>query len=471
MNYKLSAPLKAALWFTLCQFLQKAIIILTMPFITRMLTTSEYGEISTFTAWESIFIVLVTLSSVHAVMNLCVKYEKRDMMLSSLTGYNLILAFAWGIIILLAQNQIKNITGMSSAFIIGLYFFCVSQNIINCWINCKQYEYNYVAIVIQTLLYTIGASFGGLFAVTYISKSAEAYIIPQIISATVIGFAIVISIFVKGRLFFDASVWKFCICFCVPLLPHYLSEIILMGADKIMIDRMCGSSDVAIYSIAYSVGSLGIMLTGAINSAFVPYQFQKIKEKEFKSLARHANYIIGFVAFILCGIMLFGREIVLIFGGEKYLESVSLIIPIGLGSFFNYVFQLFARIQEYFEQKHTIVIATVSCAALNIILNYIFINIYGYKAAAYTTFVCYFVFCFLHYMFSRKACMKYIGHEIYDIKMLVIISAIFVTVSVLIQMISKFYILKYIVVAAMFLLLIVHKDKIFKFIKIIQGKE
>ena len=126
MNYKLSAPLKAALWFTLCQFLQKAIVILTMPFITRMLTTSEYGKISTFTAWESIFIVLVTLSSGHAVMNLCVKYEKRDKMLSSLTGYNLTLAFAWGIIILMAQNQIRNVTGMSSAFIAGLYFFCVS---------------------------------------------------------------------------------------------------------------------------------------------------------------------------------------------------------------------------------------------------------------------------------------------------------------------------------------------------------
>ena len=244
-----------------------------------------------------------------------------------------------------------------------------------------------------------------------------------------------------------------------------------MGADKIMIDRMCGSSDVAIYSIAYSVGSLILMMTTAINSAFVPYQYQKIKEKEFKSLARHTNYIIGFVAFILCGIMLFGREIVLIFGGEKYLESVSLIIPIGLGSFFNYVFQLFARIQEYFEQKHTIVIATVSCAALNIILNYIFINMYGYKAAAYTTFVCYFVFCFLHYKFSRKACMKYIGHEIYDIKGLIVISTVLIIVSIGIYFINSFQYLKYILLAFMLIPMIRERNKIVSFVKTIIEKE
>lgn len=298
------------------------------------------------------------------------------------------------------------------------------------------------------------------------SRTAEGKIIPQVIVTVVIGLVIAVIALKKGKTFYDKDIWKFAFCFCVPLLPHYLSEIILMNSDKIMIDRMCGSSDVAIYSVSYTVGSLISMVTGAINSAFIPYQCQKIKGKEYNILAQKTNYIIAFVAFCLCVVMLFRGEVILIFGGPKYIESISIIIPICLGVFFNYVFQLFGRVQEYFEQKYTIVIASISCAILNIVLNYFFISIYGYKAAAYTTLVCYFSFCFLHYLFFRKACKKYVGQEIYDIKSLALISAALISAAFIISLISKLYILKYSILAIALVILIWQRNKIFNFIKI-----
>lgn len=93
--------------------------------------------------------------------------------------------------------------------------------------------------------------------------------------------------------------------------------------------------------------------------------------------------------------MLFSKEIVLIFGGQKYIDSVNLIVPICIGIYFNYMFQLFARVQEYFEKKLTVVIPSVLCAIMNIVLNYVFIKLYGYQAVAYTT-----VFS---YMFSASS--------------------------------------------------------------------
>ena len=48
----------------------------------------------------------------------------------------------------------------------------------------------------------------------------------------------------------------------------------------------------------------------------------------------------------------------------------------------------------------------------NILLNYIFIPIYGYKVAAYTTFVGYFIIALAHYFVSRKI----VGRDIYNIK-------------------------------------------------------
>ena len=88
-------------------------------------------------------------------------------------------------------------------------------------------------------------------------------------------------------------------------MPHYLSEFVLQSSDKIMINYLCGTSDVALYSIAYSAGSLINLITGAINSTFAPYQYQKIKAGEYELLAKRANQVLLFV-----GVMLGGNHVV-----------------------------------------------------------------------------------------------------------------------------------------------------------------
>ena len=41
----LSVQAKAALWFTICSFLQKGISFITVPIFTRLMSTEEYGPI------------------------------------------------------------------------------------------------------------------------------------------------------------------------------------------------------------------------------------------------------------------------------------------------------------------------------------------------------------------------------------------------------------------------------------------
>ena len=467
---ELPLPLKATIWFTICQFLQRGIGILTSPFVARLLSTSEYGRASTFASWESLFMMIVTLSSFQAINYICAKHDKQEATLSSLLGYNIVISLFWGILLFFNTDFITRITGMSETLILCMYLYCTFSSLVTCWRYVKQYSYSYISTSVVTLICTFSTAFGGIASILLFSRTAESKIIPQVIVTVIIGLVIMITALKKGKVFFNREIWKFTFFFCVPLIPHYLSTVVLMNSDKIMIDRMCGSSDVAIYSVAYTVGSLISMVTSAINSAFAPYQCQKIASKEYKVLAKNTDYIIAFVAFCLCGVMLFGREVVLIFGGQKYISSISLIIPISLGAFFNYVFELFARVQEYFEQKHTIVIASISCAVLNIILNYIFINLYGYKAAAYTTFVCYFSFCFLHYLFYRTACKKYVGQEIYDIKGLALISGVLIAAALVISVISRLFILKYIILAVALIIIIWQRKRILEFVKTIREK-
>ena len=40
----LSVQAKAALWFTICSFLQKGISFITVPIFTRLMSTQEYKQ-------------------------------------------------------------------------------------------------------------------------------------------------------------------------------------------------------------------------------------------------------------------------------------------------------------------------------------------------------------------------------------------------------------------------------------------
>ena len=298
----------------------------------------------------------------------------------------------------------------------------------------------------------------------------------RVISSTfvtaVIGIVLYVTVFKSGKSFFDRKVWFFSLGFCIPLMPHYLSEFVLQSSDKIMINYLCGTSDVALYSIAYSAGSLINLITGAINSTFAPYQYQKIKAGEYELLAKRANQVLLFVGVMLAGIMLFSREIVLVFGGAKYIESVDVIIPICIGVYFNYMFQLFARVQEYYERKLTVVIPSILCAVLNLILNYIFIKLCGYQAAAYTTFVCYAIFCLIHYYFYKKVCKEVLnGQRLYDGKGILLISIGVTIIGMAVAFINHFLWLKYSIIIAILILLIMKRNTVINIVKNMLGKK
>lgn len=463
--HSMSVPLRATMWVALCQFIQKGIGMITTPIFTRLLSTTEYGRASTFFSWTDILMPIITLSCWRGMMNLFVKDKDKDEVLSSTISLSVIIALFWGTIIVFFRSAFMNLMSFSLELLLGLIIGCLAQNIFNAWTVRMQYDYKYKPLVIITLIYTFCSSFGGVLMVFFVSRTAEARVFSQIIFLALICLLISIISIAKEKKFFCKDIWLFNLSFSIPLIPHYLSEVVLQSSDRIMINNLCNSSEAAIYSVAYAVGSLINLIASVANSAFVPFQYQKIKSEEYATLAKTTNYVIGFVAICLCGLMLFGREIVLIFGGEKYSDSVSLVIPICLGVFFNYVFQLFARLQEYYEQKYTIVIASVLCAILNIILNFICIKQFGYKAAAYTTFICYLIFCFLHYVFYRNICKKNIGHEIYDIKSLLIISATLIIIAIVIKFIEQLPLVKYLLFIVTFVALFSKRKNIIKIVK------
>lgn len=62
-KYKqLSSPAKAAVWFVVCNVVNKGISLLATPILTRIMSTEQYGSFSVFQSWVSIMTIFCTLN-------------------------------------------------------------------------------------------------------------------------------------------------------------------------------------------------------------------------------------------------------------------------------------------------------------------------------------------------------------------------------------------------------------------------
>ena len=74
---------------------------------------------------------------------------------------------------------------------------------------------------------------------------------------------------------------QFFIGFAWPLVIHSLSYLILAQADRIMIGKILGNSEAGLYSVAYSIASVIIVVQSAALQVLSPWIYQKMDAKDY----------------------------------------------------------------------------------------------------------------------------------------------------------------------------------------------
>ena len=107
----------------------------------------------------------------------------------------------------------------------------------------------------------------------------------------------------------------------------------------------------------------------------------------------------------------------------------------------------------------------ISAAAVNVVLNYIGIKLFGYEAAAFTTLLSYGLLFAFHWIIARK----YSVEEVYEIKtILKNVVVVAVTGVVLMLLDSRFVIqtiVRYVIVLLILIVLILNKRKLIGVLK------
>lgn len=468
----MSNGLKASVWFMICSVLQKAVSFITIPIFTRILTADEYGSFSIFTSWESIVTVFATLNLSYQVFNNgMVKYKNdKDGYASSMIGLTLLSSIIFFVIFIIFNNTWTKYTGMNIVYICLMFLDMFFTAILGIWTVRQRYDFKYKLLVVITIFSTIANPTLGIILVLNFQDKVLARVISMIIIDILIGIFALIFLMKKGHKFSDIKYWKYALKLDLPLIPHYLSMVVLNSSDRIMIGNICGNSYSAYYSVAYNAAMVMQILLTSINSSFNPWIYHKLESKEYFDIRNVSRYLIILVAVVSIFPMLFGPELILILGSHKYMIASYVMSIISSSVFLIFIYSLYINIELFNEKSSYVTIGSILATVSNIILNIIFINKFGFLAAGYTTLVSYSLLALFHYTFAKKIVSNDVLNQIFDNKFILFISIIVVIISIIIQCLYKFVIIRYMIILLVLIIVFFNRKKVMYILSNIKTK-
>ena len=427
-----NAALKASLWFAFCSFVQKGISVLTMPIFTRLMSTEQYGQYNVFLSWYNILVILVSLNIHSEIFNkgLIEHAEEQDAYTASQAGLLIALSAFWIALYLPLRNFFNAFLGLTTVLVLFMFFEILGSSLVGLWTARKRFSFEYQKIVRLTLSMAILNPLVGMAAVLLTEHKAEARIISNAVIPIAAALGLLIVIARKGSLFQNRVWWKPALLAALPLIPHYLSLVLLNQSDKLMIDHFSGAADAAIYSVAHSAGLLLTIVNTSINHSFVPWSYDKLKNHQGAGIRRISSMLLLLVALINVLLIWLAPEAVHLLAAPQYGEAIWCLVPIAMSVFFFFAYTLFVDVEIYYGGNRYIAVASVLAAALNVALNAVFIPGFGYVAAGYTTLFSYAATMLLHLLFL-KLLLKERGavSRLFDLRMLAAVSLLLAALS------------------------------------------
>lgn len=469
MKYRydhVALPAKTAFWFTVMSVIQKGIQFLITPIYTKLLTADEYGYYSIYVTWYSILMIFATLNlNAGGFNNGMLKYkDDREGFVCSMQGLgNVTTIIVFGIIFLF-HSFVTKFTGLDIIVYGAMFIMLLFNPAFGIWSQYQRYTFGYRSLSVWTIAYALVSSFLSVAFIFIVLPKKYAVVMGTITAQIIFGLIFYIRNLIRGKKFFQKEYWYFALKFNLPLVPHYLSAIILGSADKVMINTYCGESEVGIYSLSYTVALMLNIITVAISQAYSPWAYRKMEQKEYEPLRKVVNEILLLLGMIDIFCILIAPELVQFLGTDVYMRAVWVIPPVMLSCYFIMIYSFFSNVEFYYEKKISVMLISIIGAAVNIVLNVVFIPAFGFIVAGYTTFASYLLMAFLHYKIMVKFCGES-TRRMFDMKFLIGFSMFITVCSLSMSAVYHLKCLRYFLIILLIIVgIIVGKNKISKYV-------
>lgn len=394
---------KAGIYYLIAEMVTRGISFFMTPIFTRLLPESVYADVKVFEAWTYLFAPIISFSVYQSVARAKFDFGNNYYSyVSSMLGFMVTATCFFGGLGFFFYSHILGVLGFSTDLILLMLIYCLAYNSIQCVQMGERQLLHYQNNIMLTVLAVVPSVIISVGAVVSYKDSLDlnqllelrlySFYIPVII----IGAVVCLLMFARGKKFYSYTYWSYGIRYSAPMIFFALSTQVLYQSDKIMVKYYSTIRATAILALATTVGYIMDILVHAVDNAWRPWLYEKLYQEDFEEIEKKWLIILKILCILSWCMVLLAPELVLFLGGKNYAESVWLIGPIVCGAIANFIMIGYIAIEQYMKETRIPGLISILVAFLNIGLNYIFIQIFSYRATAYTTVLCYLVAGFLN---------------------------------------------------------------------------
>lgn len=439
--------------------------LLTTPIITRIVSPDEYGQLSLFTMYSGIAVMILCAGLDQALVRYF--YEKKEVEYKRALLFKciqlpvIVTIFLGLVVIFLKKTNILNfefdffVTILLCIYVPIQLIYRFSQLLVRLDYNSKLYSF---LNVLSKVLYVLFAlSLVMIIRKDYFSLLAISYLMAYFI-------CMVMSIVAQS------NTWNFfkvdkavCHISSRELYKYGFPYIFSLGIttffqaiDRISLNMYCSYSEVGIYASATSIINIFAIVQTTFNALWGPMAVEHYTNNpEDKSFYQKGNRIITLVMFFIGFSLIFCKDLVALLLGAEYREA-AYIVPFLVFNPIMYTISETTVSGLVFKKKSKVqIIISLGACLTNIIGNILLVPSLGSKGAAISTGISYIVFFTLRTVLSNRYFkVDYKLTEFYIITAVAVIYAFYNTFTIFNAITVAFYI------GCLLLLALLYKEEV-----------
>ncbi len=374
--------------------INKLIPFLLLPVLTAYLTPGEYGLLS-------IYMIFITLYGAFVGMNMHINVSKEFFRVSKphLALYigNMLIILGVSLLIYTALTLVgiqcsDTLFSIPTQWLLLLPFIATAMMVYNIHTSllrneAKAYIFGMIEIGNSAVTMAVTLLFLLLWAYGWYAQ-----IIGIALSYTLFAILGIVYMYRNGyiALRFDGLKIRSILAVSLPLVPHVLGSVVITMSDRIFIERMVSLEAVGIYSVGYMFGMVVLLFTDAFMKAWSPWFFKSMVEstQEKKQFIVRYTYMYIIAVFILAILIsLVGMFLLPYVVNAEFYDAKAYILWVALGYAVHGIYKIFFPYLVHLSKTSFLALSTLVAALLNLLFNYLLINAFGTIGAAYATII------------------------------------------------------------------------------------
>lgn len=406
-----------------------------LPIYSKFLATEDYGTIDLILTYISLLVPVITIQHEMSTFRFLIDARNNKKEISKII-----------------TTSLKNI-------IICMFIFVIFFGFINYFVNFKYPYYimlNIIVCIFSNMLlqisrglgkninYSIASFITGLVTfiinivlICLLNVGAKGILISMSIGNVICIFYLFVSLKLYNYINFkkiDKKLSKEMLKYSLPLVPNGISWWFISVSDRTIVSIFLGLSANGIYAVANKFPSIITSLLNIFNLSWSESTSLHIKDKDrdvfFSGVVETILRLFSSLSLILIAVLPFAYDILI---GKNYFDSYNYIPIFLIGTLCNCIICVYSAIYIGLKKTKKVASTSIMSAAINLIINLLFIRKFGLYAASLSTTIAFFsMMIYRHFDLKKTIAIKY------DFKLLFSIILI-MSITIIMYYINNFY--------------------------------